>query len=307
MHHCGQARKESYKWLSGLLAVIELSESHPKTHFLNIADRESDVYDLFGVVRPENVDLLIRASWNRRVADEEKYLFNRAMAQPVVKTITVEIPRRAGVAARQAQLAIRFCPMTLCPPKHRKAENLPQIKVFAVYAVEPVSPDGIEPIEWLLLTTLEVTTADEALDKIEAYGCRWGIEVLHKVLKSGLRIEERQLQQADRLHRCLTVFSVIAWRILYATMLSRAVPDAKCTALLEPDEWQALFCRIHQTHTPPRHPPSLSEAVGWIAKLGGFLGRASDGQQGVTVLWKGFFALTHLTAMYRILRPPPLE
>jgi hypothetical protein len=307
MNHCGQARKESYKWLSGLLAVIDLSESHPETHFLNIADRESDVYDLFATPRPKNVDLLIRAAWNRRVANEEKYVFNRAIAQPVAQTITVEIPRRAAVPARQAHLEVRFCPLTLCPPKHRKAENLRQIEVFAVYAVEPNPPDGIEPIEWLLLTTEEVPTVEAALDKIDTYACRWGIEVLHKVLKSGLRIEERQLQHANRLHRGLTVFSVIAWRILYAALLARTIPDAPCTALLEPDEWQALFCRIHQSPILPQQPPSLSQAVGWIAKLGGFLGRNSDGQPGVTVLWKGFFALTQLTAMYRILRPPPLE
>jgi hypothetical protein len=299
--------KESYKWIVGLNRVIEMGTQHPNTHFVNIADRESDVYDLFIVDRPENVDLLIRASWNRRVAHEEKYLFNHVEVQPVAKTITVEIPRRASVPARPAHLEIRFCPLTLCPPKHRKAENLRQIEVFAVYAVEPNPPAGIEPIEWLLLTTLEVATVSSALDKIEAYACRWGIEVLHKVLKSGLRIEDRQLQQADRLHRCLTVFSVIAWRILYATMLCRTVPDAPCTALLDPDEWQALFCRIHQNPTLPQQPPTLNEAVGWIAQLGGFLGRNSDGQPGVTVLWKGFLALTHLTAMYRILRPPPLE
>jgi hypothetical protein len=99
---------------------------------------------------------------------------------------------------------------------------------------------------------------------------------------------------------------VIAWRILYAVMLSRAVPDAPCTAMLDSDEWQALYCRIHQTATLPAETPTLSQAVGWIARLGGCLGRPSDGSPGVTVLWKGFGHLTHLTAMYCILRPTTL-
>ena len=296
--------KESYKWITGLEAVIELSCDHPDTHFLNIADRESDVYDLFCKNRPANVDLLIRAAWNRCVFHPEKYLWSLVQCQPVATTLNLEIPRRGAVPAREAHLQVRFCSLWLCPPKHRKAEKLPKLKVFAVYAVETQPPLGIEPIEWLLLTTLEVSTVCAAVDKIDCYACRWGIEVLHKVLKSGCRIEDRQLQTGQRLHRSLAVFTVIAWRIMYATMLGRALPDAPCTAILDPHEWQALFCRIHHTQTLPQQIPTLRQAVGWIAQLGGFLARCSDGEPGVTVLWKGFTALTHLTTMYRILRPP---
>ena len=90
-------------------------------------------------------------------------------------------------------------------------------------------------------------------------------------------------------------------------MLSRALPDAQVTAILEPEEWEALYCRIHYTSTLPEAIPTLNQTVRWLAQLGGFVGRKSDGEPGVEVLWKGFMALTHLTAMYRILRPPALE
>jgi len=70
--------------------------------------------------------------------------------------------------------------------------------------------------------------------------CNYTIEVWHKVLKSGCRIEDRQLETADRLKRCLTLYSVIAWRIIYATMLARAAPDVPCTVLLDEQEWQGL-------------------------------------------------------------------
>ena len=124
------------------------------------------------------------------------------------------------------------------------------------------------------------------------------------MLKSGCRIEARQLETGDRRRRCLALYSVIAWRIFSATMLSRALPDSPCTALLDLMEWQALYWTIHQTSTPPETPPSLHEAVRWIARLGGFLARPRDGEPGVTVLWKGFQHLADLTTMYSILRSP---
>ena len=116
-------------------------------------------------------------------------------------------------------------------------------------------------------------------------------------------MEMRQLETAERLQRCLAVFSVIAWRIVFTTMLAHAIPAEACTAVLDMDEWQALYCHIHQTTTLPPTPPSLRDAVRWIARLGGFQGRNHDGEPGVKVMWKGFQHLAGLTSMYRLLRP----
>ena len=85
--------------------------------------------------------------------------------------------------------------------------------------------------------------------------CDYNIEVWHRIVKSGCRIEERQLATGERLQRCLTLSSVIAWRVFYATMLARAVPEMPCSVLLEIEEWQALYCAIHRTATPPATPP----------------------------------------------------
>src|SRR5262249_51615040 len=195
--------------------------------------------------------------------------------------------------------------LTLCPPQHRKRERLPAVALWAVQALEEAPPAGTTPIEWLLLTTAAVQTTAAALERVDWYACRWGIAVWHKILKSGCRVAARQLERAARLQRCLPLYSVIAWRIFSATMLSRAVPEAPCTALLELEEWQALSCAIHRTPTPPPEPPSLRQAVHWIAQLGGFLARRGAGEPGATVLWKGFQHLTDLTTMYCIMRPPP--
>jgi transposase-like protein/transposase Tn5 family protein len=298
------AEKESYKWLASLQAAGEARQACPQTHFVSVGDREADVYDLLVAPRPVGVDLLVRAAWDRRVEHPEQYLWATVSAWPLAATLTVHVPRHTGQPARQATVSLRFGAVTLRPPRHRRAEKLPPVTVWAVYVVEEHPPAGGEALEWLLLTTTAVPTEETAVERVEWYGVRFGIEVWHKVLKSGCRIEARQLESADRLQRGLPLYSVLAWRILYAPLLSRTLPELPCTVLLALEEWQALYCALHHTPTPPPTPPSLRQAVRWIARLGGFLERPSDGEPGVTVLWKGFQHLADLTTMYCIMRPP---
>jgi hypothetical protein len=297
--------KESQKWLTSLDAVIAARSACPTTHFVSVGDREADVYDLFLVDRPAGVDLLVRAAQDRKAEHEEKYLWAAMASARLAATVTVHIGARAGVAAREARLTLRWREVTLRPPNSRAKEKLPNVTVWAVWAIETTPPAGLEAVEWLLLTTVPISSTEEALERLAWYAARWGIEVWHKVLKSGCRIEDRQLETAERLKRCLTLYSVIAWRILYATMLARAAPNLPCTVLLDDYEWQGLYCRIHRVVIAPVKPPTLRQAVRWIAQLGGFLGRKRDGEPGVTVLWKGFQHLVDVAAMYRIMRPAP--
>jgi len=298
------AEKESRKWLAGLEAVKAARACCPATRFISVGDREADVFDLFLVDRPPGVDLLVRASWDRRVAAApQPHLWAAVEAAPEAGTLTITVPRKPGRPARIAHLSVRFLPVALRPPRHRGPEHLPTVPVVAVLVREDAPPPDATPIEWLLLTTCPVATADEACEAVARYTCRWDIEVWHKVLKSGCRIEARQLETADRLERCLALYGVIAWRVLYATLLARDAPDLPCSILLDRDEWQALYCVVHRTPTPPTAPPTLRQAVRWIAQLGGFLARASDGEPGPITLWRGFQHLADHTAMYCVMRP----
>jgi hypothetical protein len=299
------SQKESQKWLTSLDAVFSAQDCCPETRFVSMGDREADVFDLLAAERPEGVELLIRASWNRCVDAPERYVWATVEAQPIVEHLVLKVPRRGSQPGREATLALRFCPLTLCPPKHRKREGLPEVALWAVQVREVDPPTDVKPVEWLLLTTVAVDTVDDAIERVEWYACRWGIEVWHRILKSGCHIEARQLATGERLERCLTLYSVIAWRVFYATMLARAVPDMPCDVLLEIDEWQALYCAIHHCPTPPESPPSLGEAVRWIAQLGGFVGRRRQAQPGAETVWRGFQHLTDLTRMYRIMRSVP--
>jgi len=176
------------------------------------------------------------------------------------------------------------------------------VVLWAVQVCEVAPPAEVEPIAWLFLTTVAVETVDAAIERVQWSSCRWGIAVWHRMVKSGCHLEARQCQKAERFRRALALSSVLAWRIFYATMVARAVPEAPCRVLLEPDEWQALSWAIHRVSTPLVEPPPLGQAVTWIAQLGGCVGRRRSDRPGAEVMWRGFQHLGDLTTMYCIMR-----
>jgi hypothetical protein len=295
--------KESYKWLESVRAVAALQQRVPGSRCVSVGDRESDVFEFFTEAQALGVHVLTRAAWDRNVEGPEKQVFASLAVAPVVAHKVLALPANAKRKARTAELEIRACPLTLKSPRNGLASGLSPIALWGVWAYEPQPPAGVEPLDWKLLTSVPVTSAEDALERLEWYAARWGIEQWHKILKSGCRIQMRQLESAERLERLLTVYAVIAWRILYATLLARLVPDMACTAILQAEEWQALYCRIHHTPVPPATAPPLRQAIRWIASLGGFLGRAGDGEPGSKTLWQGFQELIPMTEMYRIMKP----
>lgn len=299
------ATKESQKWLASLKATAQLQGELPQVRLVSVADREADVFDFLAEAQELKVHLLVRAARNRGVPHPEKYLWDYLETAPPAGHLTIEVPRRPGKAARRATLTVRFSPVSLLPPKHRRTEpGLKPLSLWAVYAKEEEPPPGEAAISWLLLTTVPVNSLDEAQEKLHWYTCRWQIEVFFKILKSGCRIEQRQLETAARLRRCLALFAVVAWRILYLTLESRRVPHLSCEALLAPEEWQALCCFSQRTSKPPPEPPTLLEATKMIAQLGGFLGRARDGFPGPATLWQGMQRLGDIVIAWRLGRSP---
>lgn len=299
--------KESQKWLNSLRVVADWRMSCPETRWVSVADREADLYDFLWEAQRLKVDVVVRAARDRRVAHPESRLWAYVENRPPQGTLTVKVPRQSDRAARAAQLSVRWAQVNLRPPHHRYAEHLPNVMVWAILVREEQPSADVDAIAWLLLTTVPTQTLEEACERVEWYAARWLIEVYHKVLKSGCRIEDRQFEHVDRLKRYLALDSVVAWQVLYLTMLGREMPNLPCTAVLETDEWQALYCFIHKVSAPPLSPPSLRDATRWIAQLGGFLARTRDGQPGSMVIWRGLQRLHDIVSTWQLLRPPPLS
>jgi len=151
------------------------------------------------------------------------------------------------------------------------------------------------------VTTLSVSKFEQASRCLRWYSYRWLIERYHYTLKSGCRLEQLQLERAERLERALATYAIVAWRLLWLTYEARCHPSRRVDPFLEAAEWQALYFYIHQTTKPPESPPSLAECVRWIARLGGFLGRKSDGEPGVKTLWLGLQRLHDMASMLQLI------
>lgn len=166
--------------------------------------------------------------------------------------------------------------------------------MFAVYVFESNPPKEEDAVEWMLLTNLSVNSLEQAQEKVIWYCLRWRIEMYFKVLKSGFKVEDCRLSNADRLIRYLTVMSIVAWRIFTITLMARTNPNVPCTEFLTKNEWKVLFLKVHKNKKLPESTPVMGEAVIWIARLGGFLARNNDGYPGTVTLWRGWKRLNSL-------------
>ncbi len=279
--------KESVRWVDGFAHVNALAEQLTETRLTYIADREGDIYDLF-VEAPcpeRGADWLVRVQHRDRLLVDERKLRNVIDAAPVLTEVTFVRPASSGRPARTVEQQIKVVQVTLKAPS-RPDRTLPDITVTALLATEPNPPTGEDPLDWLLLTNLPVETPEEAIEKLQWYLCRWQIEIYFKILKSGCRIEELQLETRERLEPALAFYMIIAWRVLHLTMLGRECPEMPCDTVFSEDEWRAIYL-VTQRRPPPDEPPSLDTMVRMVATLGGFLNRKSDGFPGPKALWVG--------------------
>lgn len=299
------AEKESQRWLDGVMAAETALADHP--HLVVVGDRESDLFDLFAMPRTDRTDLLVRVrDRRRRVEHPAKYLGQAISESPARCEVTIDVPRADGRPPRQATLTLRWERLTLCRPANHLGEAPAEpVKLWFLSAREENPPANCPAIDWLLASTQPIDDRQDAVRGLTWYLHRWRIEQFHYVLKSGCRIEKRPLQTAERMTSMIATFSVIAWHLLWLTYEARREPEVVCTRVLTDEQWQVAYRALYPCRPLPKQPPTLREAVRWIARLGGFLGRKSDGAPGVKTLWRGWRRLQDLLAGYHLAAHPP--
>ncbi len=298
-------QRESARWLNSLAHCQQAAHCcGPSTQIIAVADREADFYEFFAYAAQEapQVGVLVRAKHDRELAGGR--LFAQIREQPALGELQIEVPRSAGRKKRPAHLQIRATIVHLQAPAHwRDAAQRPVLELWAIEVWEAAPPKGQPAICWRLLTTRPAKTLAAGVEIVRFYNLRWTIEVWHKILKSGCQVEAHQLRSFERLERVLRLDAIIAWRVLYLMSQGRSHPEQSCAVALEEEQWKALYS-FTQKAAPPERPPSLGEAMRWIARLGGFAGRKGDGHPGPQVLWRGLAKLETLAQAWLTFVPP---
>jgi Domain of unknown function (DUF4338)/Transposase DNA-binding/Transposase Tn5 dimerisation domain len=321
--HASLEQKKTFKWIKHHRALVQLAGHMPNTRLINVCDREADLFELFDEQRKSGrVQLLVRAKHDRIIKTATTAataleaplnakdnpaalgkLFAAAGQAPILGRVAVAIGRqsarpkrakqkpRAKRPTRLAELTLRAASVWLQPPPYH-ADKAP-IELRVVHACEDNPPPEREAVQWLLLTTLPVATAEEAQQCLRWYCLRWRIEDWHRVIKTGCRIEDLAHESAERLRRAIAINLVIGWRIMLMTLLGRETPQLPAEVLFTDIEVQLLQAFAQQNALPP--PTQLGSAVRLVAKLGGYIGRNTDPPPGHQLLWQGFTALQLMT------------
>jgi hypothetical protein len=279
--------KESIRWRNGYEQACLLQEGGSQTRFVYMADREADFFELLAAAEETNetpkAGFVIRSQHDRTLVDG-KLLRATLDKAPVLGQVSFDVPAKDNRKPRSVIQELRAKRVTLGAPGNLK--DATPIEITAVYAVERNPPKDQDSISWLLLTSELVTTKQDAETIVQWYLCRWQIEIFFRILKSGCKIEELQLQHVDRIEVALAFYCIIAWRVLWLTMLGRSCPELPCDTVFDTEEWQAAYAIKHKQH-PPEEPPDLNTMICIVASFGGFLGRKSDGFPGPQSIWIG--------------------
>jgi hypothetical protein len=291
--------KETYRWYEGMNEVNKLLGND--IHKIHIADREADVYELFFHAYESNTDLLIRARHNRSLSNGSQ-LWDNIAEQPVAATVSLDIPDKTGKKKLKVEAEVRYHEVEILRPANNK-DSYQSVTLTAIEIKEKndEGKDEADIIHWKLLTTLEIRSVSDALQCVKWYTFRWLIERFHYVLKSGTKIEELQLKDAESLQKAIAVYSMAAFRVMQLVYESRHHPEVSCEVVLTKAQWITLYMLIHENNKPPKQPPSLQQAVMWIGRLGGHLGRKSDGPPGLKTVWQGYQQLCHAASVYELM------
>jgi hypothetical protein len=279
--------RETDVWMRQVHAI---GTPAPGSVWVHVGDRGADMFPFFQACQATQTHFLVRAAQNRRVEvceDEISYSLTQARAFPSQASRPFEVPARHGRQARSTQLQLAFGQMTLLPPRHEPRASKKPLTVWVVRVWEEQARDAEEPLEWILLTSVPTTTLEQAWERVDWYGSRWLAEDYHQCLKSGCRIEERQLQTVDGLFRLLGLLSPLAVRLLQIRGYARSQPERPAHEVIEPLMLAVVAQRSGHS------PATMTIGSFWteVARLGGYLARSHDGPPGWRTIWKGWLSL----------------
>lgn len=304
--------RESQRWAA---SVEQIGPPPAGTRYTFMADREADIWETLGRCQDNRWDFIVRANQPRALADQEGSVFDAVGAAPVVARFTLKLrsrpqrvtrdkktgkPKRVRKAhgQRTVELEVRTCTVRVRAPQRPGGPAEPRT-VNIVEAKEVNAAPGDDPIHWVLLTSWPCGTEEEVMRVVKAYTRRWLIEEYHKALKTGTGIEDSQLETAQRIEALLAILAVTAARLLNRKLLATTRPDEAVDKKELGDEAIRI---LQATCGRPEDGWTNRNVLRAIAKLGGFIGRKSDGEPGWITIWRGWQRLMPMVQGYNLAR-----
>jgi hypothetical protein len=286
----GSEEKETRHWLQAIeQATARAKETDAKLWFQ--IDREGDCQAILMKLTESDHQFTVRGSWNRLIEDADEdgqHLLDWLARKAPQGAYQVDVPAGPNRTARRARLVLRWGRVVLSMGHGRQL-----LELNAVWAVEPrTCPAGEKSLDWLLLTSAEVRSFDDAREVVFGYTLRWRVESFHRTWKSGAcKVEETQLRSQPAVTVWATLLAAVAARIERLKLLSRSDPEKPASIELDSYEIRALILLKRQykkkTEVVPDTMPTIGQATRWIADLGGYTGRSSGGPPGSVTIRRG--------------------
>jgi Transposase DNA-binding len=302
-------QKETYRWLEHFERGQTLCQKYPDIEVVYVADSEADIMELFQLSRHKTMHLVVRSKHDRLLADKSSHLYQAVSTQVAQGQYQIEIIHPHTQKERTATLEVRFCPVELT--QHKQIKSKPNRSVVQFYAVQvrEIDPpeDIAEPIQWFLLTTLPVTSFEEARQIIGYYVLRWIIERFHYLLKSGrAQVESLQLETAPRLQNAITAYSLATLKVLKIRYWAEKSPQSNIyEAGISPIEYEVLYAYAQKKLDPnivfeANKPPSIAQYCKVLGQIGGFLPSKRQELPGLKIIARSLEKLKNLVDAYLI-------
>jgi hypothetical protein len=287
-----KAERESQVWGT---VIDQIGPPAAGVEYVHAFDRGADNFEVYGHLLQQ------RGEWVIRAAKMSRYVLAETLEEPVplkdylpqlacLGSYTLTLRSRGQQPAREAQLEVRVGRVNIPRPRHAspwvRQLQQPPIAMNVLEVAEAKTPPGVTPIRWVLLTSLPVKTFRDAWTIIGYYESRWLVEEYHKALKTGCRTESRQLKTAGRLEALVALTSVVAIRLLQLKSLARTNPEVPAQRVVPP-VWLAML-KLARNNLSRVDDLTVGQFYREVAKLGGFLGRKSDGEPGWMTIWRGW-------------------
>jgi len=273
--------------------VRSVGHAPANTTWVHVSDRESDVFEYMALCLAHDSHFVVRGRWNRALetdTDESTKLVDKVRSlppNPNAASYWVDVDATAKSPKRRAHIVMSWCAMEVRPPQHVKGAAAHPLQINVIRAWEPNPPLGAEQVEWILLTSLPVTNADQARQIVHYYECRWMIEDFHMSLKTGCRYEHSQLDHGLDLQNLLGFAAPIAVRLLQLRQAARITPDLPAATVVDP-----LILRLLMAHFKFMTILTINQFWLAVARLGGYVGQPLKHPPGWRTIWKGWHTLS---------------